>query len=99
MTPLRINFMKPTEVYVIVDGIRDLREAGENYHAVENPFQNRNRSTSINGAVIRKVVIEDKDIKGKRHDKRYGDNIFKYILKILFVIINDVNYILTIQLF
>ena len=75
--------------------IRELREAGENYHAVENPFQNRNRSTSINGAVIRKVVIEDKDIKGTR----YGDNIFKYILKILFVIINDVNYILTIRLF
>jgi len=45
-----------------IDG-RKLREAGENYHAVENPIQNRNRSTSISGAVIRKVVIEDKDIK------------------------------------
>jgi hypothetical protein len=41
----------------------ELREAAENYHAVENPIQNRNRSTSISGAVIRKVVIEDKDIK------------------------------------
>lgn len=38
----------------------ELREAAENYHAVENPIQNRNRSTSISGAVIRK---EDKDIK------------------------------------
>jgi hypothetical protein len=37
------------------------RGAGENYHAVENPMQTRNRNIISGGAVIRKVVIEDKD--------------------------------------
>jgi len=46
----------------LVQTMVNVNGAGENYHAVENPMQKRNRNIISGGAVIRKVVIEDKDI-------------------------------------